>query len=91
VASRVVPAGAAHRLTQRAYHGLLLSAGLAVAEMCAGLAPSYAVPALPPGFAVLAVATAVYAGAWVAVRPRRPTAPFGLIGVHRNGPCAVGG
>ena len=71
------PAGAAHRLTQRPYPALALSAGLAVAEMWTGLALSYAVPVLPPSFAILATATLVYAGAlahstgaWRRVRPR---------------------
>jgi zinc/manganese transport system permease protein len=65
------PAGAAHRLTQRPYHALTLSAALGVAEMWAGLALSYAVPSVPPSFAILAVATVVYAGAFAVVRPRR--------------------
>ncbi|MEU0968184.1 metal ABC transporter permease [Streptomyces sp. NPDC005917] len=65
------PAGAAHRLVQRPYHALLLSPGLAVAEMWTGLALSYAVPVLPPSFAILATATAVYAVTAIAVRPRR--------------------
>ncbi|MER7840672.1 metal ABC transporter permease [Streptomyces sp. NPDC096040] len=68
------PAGAAHRLTQRPYHALLLSAGLAVAEMWTGLALSYAAPVLPPSFAILATATAVYATTVIAVRPRRGVA-----------------
>jgi zinc/manganese transport system permease protein len=54
------PAGAAHRLTDRPYHALALSAGLAVAEMWAGIATTLAVPSLPPSFAILAAATAVY-------------------------------
>ncbi|MEU9207253.1 metal ABC transporter permease [Streptomyces sp. NPDC048415] len=65
------PAGAAHRLTQRPYHALALSAGLGIAEMWTGLALSYAVPSVPPSFAILAVATVVYAGAFAVVRPRR--------------------
>jgi zinc/manganese transport system permease protein len=68
------PAGAAHRLTQRPYRALQLSAALAVAEMWTGLALSYAVPVLPPSFAVLATATAVYAVSVIAVRPRRGVA-----------------
>ncbi|MET7575235.1 metal ABC transporter permease [Streptomyces sp. NPDC005492] len=64
------PAGAAHRLTQRPYRALALSAGLAVAEMWTGLGLSYAVPVLPPSFAILATATGVYALAVIAVRPR---------------------
>jgi zinc/manganese transport system permease protein len=55
------PAGTAQRLTNRPYRALALSAGLAVAEMWAGLVLSYTVSFLPPSFAILAVATAVYA------------------------------
>jgi zinc/manganese transport system permease protein len=55
------PAGAAQRLTDRPYRALALSAALAVAEMWAGLALSSVVPKLPPSFAILAVATIVYA------------------------------
>ncbi|WP_210584573.1 metal ABC transporter permease [Streptomyces sp. GESEQ-35] len=55
------PAGAAHRLTDRPYRALWLAAALAVADMWTGLALSYAFPALPPSFAILAMATAVYA------------------------------
>jgi zinc/manganese transport system permease protein len=62
------PAGAAHRLTHRPYHALWLSAALAVAEMWGGLALSYALPVLPPSFAILATASAVYAAAVVARR-----------------------
>ncbi|EFL27446.1 putative ABC-type Mn2+/Zn2+/Fe2+ transport system, permease component [Streptomyces himastatinicus ATCC 53653] len=65
------PAGAAHRLTARPHHALALSAGLAVAEMWAGLGLSYAAPRLPPSFAILAVATAVYLATLLTVRPRR--------------------
>jgi zinc/manganese transport system permease protein len=72
------PAGAAGRLTDRPYHALALSAGLAVAEMWTGLALSYYVPQLPPSFAIMAVATAVYAAALVATRG--PHARVGLAG-----------
>jgi zinc/manganese transport system permease protein len=65
------PAGTAHRLTARPYHALASSAGLAVAEMWAGLGLSYAAPWLPPSFAILAVATAVYLATLLTVRPRR--------------------
>jgi zinc/manganese transport system permease protein len=54
------PAGTAHRLTTRPYLGLWLSGLLAVAEMWAGLIVSYAVPRVPPSFAILAVAAGVY-------------------------------
>lgn len=65
------PAGTAQRLTTRPYAALLISAALAVAEMWAGLALSYALPALPPSFAILAVATGGYA--LVLLRTRRRT------------------
>lgn len=55
------PAGTAVRLTTRPYRALGLSAVLAVGDMWAGLGLSYTVPVLPPSFAILAVATAVYA------------------------------
>ena len=42
---------------------LALSAGLAVLAMWTGLTVSYVFPATPPSFAVVAVATAVYAAA----------------------------
>ncbi len=54
------PAGTAQRLTTRPYLGLLLSAGLAVTELWVGLALSYLIPALPPSFAILAVAAGGY-------------------------------
>lgn len=62
------PAGAAHRLTARPYHVLALSAGLAVAEMWAGLGLSYVAPRLPPSFAIVAVATAVHLATFFTVR-----------------------
>lgn len=65
------PAGAAQRLTSRPYRGLALAVGLAVGEMWAGLALSYAVPSLPPSFAIVSTAVAVYAMAVVTRRPPR--------------------
>ncbi|PZS19795.1 MAG: metal ABC transporter permease [Pseudonocardiales bacterium] len=62
------PAGTAQRLTTRPFSALLISAGLAVGEMWAGLALSYTVPALPPSFAILAVATGGYALALLLTR-----------------------
>jgi zinc/manganese transport system permease protein len=64
------PGGAASRLTDRPYRALALSVLLAVLEMWAGLAAAYAVPDLPPSFAILAAATAVYAAAFLVRRPR---------------------
>jgi zinc/manganese transport system permease protein len=64
------PAGAAHRLTARPYHALALSGALAVAEVWTGLGLSYAVPKLPPSFAIVGVAALVH-GAAFAVGPVR--------------------
>jgi zinc/manganese transport system permease protein len=55
------PAGAASRLTTRPLRALWLSAGIAVASVWIGLTASYALPTMPPSFAILAVATGVYA------------------------------
>lgn len=54
------PAGAASHLTTRPFRALWLSAGLALGAMWAGLLLSYLVPKLPPSFAVLACASAIY-------------------------------
>ncbi|MGW3956377.1 metal ABC transporter permease [Streptomyces sp. NPDC004752] len=63
------PAGAAIRLTDRPYRALALSAVLAVLEMWAGLFASYAVPKMPPSFAIMAAATAVYTATFLIRRP----------------------
>lgn len=65
------PAGAAARLTGRPYAALALSALLAVLDMWAGLAVSWVLPEVPPSFAIMAAATAVYAATFLV---RRPTA-----------------
>jgi zinc/manganese transport system permease protein len=54
------PAGTVLRLTSRPYPALLLSVGLAVATVWAGLALNYMVPILPPSSSILAVATSAY-------------------------------
>ncbi|MDQ1361883.1 MAG: zinc/manganese transport system permease protein [Acidimicrobiaceae bacterium] len=68
------PAGAAHRLTGRPVVAMVLASALAVGDMWAGLALSYWAPKLPPSFAILAVATAVFLGVLVVtqVRSRQP-------------------
>ncbi|WP_037360988.1 metal ABC transporter permease [Amycolatopsis orientalis] len=72
------PAGAALYLTTRPFRALALSAALAVADMWIGLGLSYAVPVLPPSFAILAVAAAVYAlAAGGSALRRRSTAMAG--------------
>ncbi len=69
------PAGAAHRLTSRPYHGVALSALLAVGAMWGGLALSYAIPSVPASTAVIGFAAGAYALALLASRRRRPAAP----------------
>ncbi|HWE91334.1 MAG TPA: metal ABC transporter permease [Pseudonocardiaceae bacterium] len=54
------PAATAHRLTRRPFRALALSVLIALADVWLGLGLSYAVPVLPPSFAILAVATAGY-------------------------------
>lgn len=64
------PAGTAMRLTTRPYTALALSAGIAVADLWAGLLLSLAVPVLPPSFSIVAVAAAVYGIATAATARR---------------------
>jgi zinc/manganese transport system permease protein len=76
------PAGAAIRLTTRPLRGLALSAAIAVASVWIGLTASYAIPKVPPSFAILTVATVTYLAAIAASHlPRRTgqvaTAPPG--------------
>ncbi len=68
------PAGAAHRLTTRPFHGLALSALIAVVAMWGGLALSYQIASLPPSSAIIGLAGAAYAAASVLtrLRGRRP-------------------
>ena len=54
------PAGTAVRLTARPYRAMALASGIAVAAVWAGVAISYAVPEVPPSFAVVAIASAVF-------------------------------
>jgi zinc/manganese transport system permease protein len=69
------PAGTAVRLCSRPLPALALSTVLAVGEMWTGLWFSYAIPKLPPSFAILATATAVYGiGYGVTAIKRRPSA-----------------
>ncbi len=65
------PAGTAYRLTDRPFAALWLSGGLAVAAVWLGLSLSYAAPALPPSFAILAVATAGYLASYAPGLPHR--------------------
>jgi zinc/manganese transport system permease protein len=65
------PAATALLITARPYLGLAVSAALAVAEVWAGLALAYAAPAVPPSFAIIAVATAAYLATFTGTRLRR--------------------
>ncbi|MCW2637771.1 MAG: transporter [Dactylosporangium sp.] len=65
------PAGAASRLTTRPLPALALSAGIAVASVWIGLTASYTIPAMPPSFAILTVATLTYVGALATTRQPR--------------------
>jgi zinc/manganese transport system permease protein len=69
------PAGAATRLTTRPLWGLGLSAAIAVASVWIGLTASYAIPKMPPSFAILAVATLIYVATIAATRFRRHRRP----------------
>lgn len=62
------PAGAAQRVTARPYAAMALSVAFAVGSMWAGLVASYLAPRVPPSFSVVAVASAVFAGAFVVTR-----------------------
>ncbi len=72
------PAGAAQRLVARPFAALVVSGGIAVVSMWAGLTIAYLDPRVPPSFGILAVATGIYAvgsaAAWALARrsPRRP-------------------
>jgi zinc/manganese transport system permease protein len=66
------PAGAATRLTTRPLRAMGLSAAIAVASVWIGLTASYAIPKMPPSFAILAVATAAFGVTYVIRRPGRP-------------------
>jgi zinc/manganese transport system permease protein len=65
------PAGAAMQLTNRPTVALGLSVVISVVSLWVGLAISYAVPTLPPSFAILALATLAYLGAALLGRRRR--------------------
>jgi len=54
------PAGAAHQLALSPQAGLAVSAAIAVAATWGGIALAYAIPALPPSTAIIALAAAAY-------------------------------
>ena len=65
------PAGGARAVTARPFVGLALAGGLAVLAMWGGLALAYAIPALPPSTAIIALAAGAYAVCALAARQRR--------------------
>ena len=80
------PAGAASRITTRPLRALALSAAIAVGSVWLGLTASYAIPKLPPSFAILAVATLAYVVAIAAggLRRLRPVAVAREAGVRAD-------
>lgn len=70
------PAGVAAAVTTRPSRALMVSAGVGIGAVWGGLTLSYAAPALPPSFSILALVTAAFAGAharrrWTDHRRRR--------------------
>jgi zinc/manganese transport system permease protein len=59
------PAGAAYRLTANPYLGLSISALLALLSMWIGITLSFQIPSLPPGSAIITVASAFYLAAFI--------------------------
>jgi zinc/manganese transport system permease protein len=59
------PAGAAHRLTTRPYLAIPLAALLSVCAMVVGLTMSYLLPTVPPSFAIITIATLIYAATFL--------------------------
>jgi zinc/manganese transport system permease protein len=72
------PAAAARLLVDRPWRAFVLSGLLAVAAVWIGIVVAYAAPKVPVSFAVMAAATAAYAGAAVVAGLRRRAAPARL-------------
>lgn len=77
------PPAAAQLLTDRPWPGLVLSAGLAVAALWAGLVVAYAQPRLPASFTIMTAAALIYAAAAVTSKARHATRH--ALGLHRGG------
>lgn len=56
------PGGAAARLTARPFAGMALAAAIALAALWGGVAISYAVPAIPPASAIIAIVALAHLG-----------------------------
>jgi zinc/manganese transport system permease protein len=68
------PAGAAHRISPRPYHGLALSATFSICSVWVGLVLSYEFPTLPPSSMIIATAVGLYILAAAATTARNPQA-----------------
>ena len=68
--AHLLNSGAAYRLTDRPFRALPLSAAFAVASVWLGLSLAYADPSLPPSFAIMAVATAIFVASYAVSAPR---------------------
>ena len=66
------PAGAAQRLTNRPYIALLLSALIAITCIWGGITLSYLIADVPPTFAIMALATAIYATTFAITTASKP-------------------
>lgn len=81
------PAATALRLANRPYRALGLSVLIALLDAWIGLGLSYAIPVLPPSFAVVTVATVGYllavAGTAISIRMTRNHRHFGETSQHR--------
>ncbi len=66
------PAGAAHRLTNNPYCGLLLAPLLALGSVWLGLTSSYVFPTLPPSTMIIAAAVGTYVVALAGTAARHP-------------------
>jgi zinc/manganese transport system permease protein len=65
------PAGAAMRLTDRPLRGMAVAGVIAVLSVWGGIAIAQAFPKIPPSFAIIALAAAVYLIATIAFEPER--------------------
>jgi zinc/manganese transport system permease protein len=77
------PAGAAQRLTGKPYVALAAAVALSMSAMIVGLTASYLLPAVPPSFSILAVASLIYAATFL----RRPSRPQVVTGVRTPRPA----
>jgi zinc/manganese transport system permease protein len=84
------PAGAAQRLTARPFRAIWLAAGISVVSMWSGLTLAYLVPAVPPSFGIIGVATAAYMGSfvWTGLSRRWGSAPSPAVAIAMPGGVA---